>query len=575
MPWEGALHAVLLLAGLVLLLPACPLRSGRARIGLLAVVQIYSVRYWLWRATATLPEWELSPSSVWQWGFFGIESMSLLFLCVSGIVLMARTDRSRLADEREAKLKNEPNPPSVAVFIPTANEPRDVLEPAIRAASAIDYPNVGVFVLDDDKGPPPGEKSLPVHWWLPALCGQYGVQYCQRKTSAGAKAGNLNYGLTQSQSDVVLVLDADFVAEPGILWRTVGLLDDTVALVQTPQHFSNPDAIQGNLRISKWATEEQRFFFDEVLPALDWWGNAACVGTSFVVRRDALGPEGFPTGALSEDVYLGYRLMANGYQVRYLNERLSAGAAASSAAEYVKQRVRWSMGSVQFPFLEFGPLRASRLRLLDRVLFANMSLYWIVEFSFLAAILFSPVVYFWSGVPVFLASLDEAGAFILPRIIASAMVMFWRSEGRVMPVVSDIRKLVGLPQLLAGIVSVLVSPYGKPFKVTTKEPSNEVVVHWHLLWPYVGLGAATAAGLGVALFSGLSPIGWDEYLPVNLALGLYSLLLCALACFACIDVPQQALAPDGPPPLRGRFWRAMRGLLVPGGSGRALPSLGR
>ncbi len=63
--------------------------------------------------------------------------------------------------------------------------------------------------------------------------------------------------------------------------------DSTIGVVQTPQHFVNPDPIQINLGATKFWPDEQRFFFDIVLPAKDAWSAAFCCGTSSIVRMAA------------------------------------------------------------------------------------------------------------------------------------------------------------------------------------------------------------------------------------------------------------------------------------------------
>jgi cellulose synthase (UDP-forming) len=274
---------------------------------------------------------------------------------------------------------------------------------------------------------------------LPALCARYSVRYLRRATSEGAKAGNLNFGLAHSEGDVILVLDADFQATTNILWRMVGLLEDSVALVQTPQHYYSTDPIQHNLGGGRAWTEEQRHFFDVVLPARDAWGSAVCVGTGFVVLRDALGPEGFPTGCLSEDVYLGQVLRSRGYKLRYLNEVLAYGAAADSLPEYIRQRIRWCQGSIQFLWLPYGAFRAPGLSLLERLFYLEMPLYWVSQFLFLALMMFAPLAYFWAGVPVFSAPLDDAVSYVVPRIFVVAAVTYWISGGRIMPIRSSRR----------------------------------------------------------------------------------------------------------------------------------------
>ena len=63
--------------------------------------------------------------------------------------------------------------------------------------------------------------------------------------------------------DFISILDADFVPTPHFLTRAMALFhDDDVGIVQTPQHFINPDPIQANLAATDVWPDEQRFFFD-------------------------------------------------------------------------------------------------------------------------------------------------------------------------------------------------------------------------------------------------------------------------------------------------------------------------
>jgi cellulose synthase (UDP-forming) len=118
--------------------------------------------------------------------------------------------------------------------------------------------------------------------------------YTCRVHGLHAKAGNVNNGLAHAlavgrRPEFVLLLDADFAANRQILQRTLGLFEAAdVAIVQTPQHFFNPDPIQSSLLGSKVWPDEQRFFFNFLLEAKDAWGAAFCCGTSAVVRVAAL-----------------------------------------------------------------------------------------------------------------------------------------------------------------------------------------------------------------------------------------------------------------------------------------------
>ena len=81
--------------------------------------------------------------------------------------------------------------------------------------------------------------------------------------------------------------------------------DPAVGVVQTPQHFINPDPIQINLNATKFWPDEQRYFFDIVMPAKDAWSAAFCCGTSSIIRmRPLLEMGGFPTDSVTEDYLL-------------------------------------------------------------------------------------------------------------------------------------------------------------------------------------------------------------------------------------------------------------------------------
>src|ERR1700734_2196241 len=161
---------------------------------------------------------------------------------------------------------------------------------------AMRYPHLRVWVLDD------GRRE-----WLADLCEKLGCGYIARAENKHAKAGNINHALShlerlEPRAEFITVLDADFVPMPNFLDRAMALFRlPTVGLVQTPQNFINPDPVQVNLGAERLLPDEQRFFFDVVLPARDAWGTAFCCGTSAVIRLDPLlAIGGFPTDSVTE-----------------------------------------------------------------------------------------------------------------------------------------------------------------------------------------------------------------------------------------------------------------------------------
>jgi cellulose synthase (UDP-forming) len=183
-----------------------------------------------------------------------------------------------------AWLAEQPRPPLVDVFICTYNEDETILERTIVGALALDYEAKRVWVLDDSR-----------RTWLRELSERLGAVYLTRPDNEGAKAGNINSGLLHVASladppDFVAVLDADFVPLPNFLRRTLPLLrEGDIGIVQTPQHFINPDPSQSNLATAQVWPVEQRYFFDVVMACKDAWGAALCLAPR---RSSALPPSG-------------------------------------------------------------------------------------------------------------------------------------------------------------------------------------------------------------------------------------------------------------------------------------------
>src|SRR5262249_57768306 len=91
----------------------------------------------------------------------------------------------------------------------------------------------------------------------------------------------------------------DHVPVRGFLRNVVGFFEDEgVALVQTAQHFFNPDPFERNLNLTGRIAPEQTFFYHVIQPGNDFWNSAFFCGSCAVLRRtalDAIGRSTTPT----------------------------------------------------------------------------------------------------------------------------------------------------------------------------------------------------------------------------------------------------------------------------------------
>ncbi len=522
----GLLSAGAVLAGFALLGRASPLARAFAA----AVAAFLLLRYAVWRWSAPLPANGLA-EAVWSRAFLLLESLSILSNLLV-LFFMSRTlDRSPEADAgRDSPLQGAP----VDVFVCTYNEGHEILERTILGATRIAHPDLRVWVLDD------GARD-----WVRTLAADLGARYVRRVKGKHAKAGNINNGLRHALStgrrpEFILLLDADFVPARHILRRALPLFAPSdVGIVQTPQHFFNADPMQRNLLASRTWPDEQRFFFNVLLPCKDAWGAAFCCGTSAVLRVSALeAAGGMATETVTEDMLTTFRMGEHGWRTVYLNERLSLGLAPEGLAEYVTQRSRWCLGALQQIYTRWSFLGRGRVSFMNRLSAFDASLYWSVSFLFRLSVLVGPLLYWWFSVSTLTATPLELLHVLAPAVAAQMIFMSVLAGNRVSPVLTDVSQLLSSVVVLRTVAHVAVKPFGHPFKVTPKGLSRDrVTVEWGLLLPFLLVGLATAGGM-LANLGAWAPGRGDPGYALNMVWSLFNLVVIAVTVAACVEMPR-------------------------------------
>ena len=519
---------------LCLILPWASRENSLVRASLVAFSLIVSWNYLLWRITQTLPQSVFSMDWFFGIGFLGTELLTGIGGSITWILLSRSSSRSATVAANMPWLMQ--TRPLVDVLICTYNEDRAILERTIIGAIRMNYPNFRVWVLDD------GRRK-----WLADLCTQKGCQYLSRPDNSHAKAGNINHAVRHlaalpSPPDFVAVLDADFVPFSNFITRTLCLFKDPSAgIVQTPQHFFNPDPIQSNLAITEVFPDEQRFFFDIIMPAKDAWDLAFCCGTSSIIRFSALREiGGFPTDSVTEDFLLTVRLRERGYKTLYLNEKLSVGLAPEGINEYATQRTRWCLGLVQICRGPSGPFRASNgLPLPFRISLVETFLYWGGSFLFRLFCMFAPVLFFLFDIRMVQANLSDAVAHFAPMVITQIAITTWLGGGRMLPIIADVYQMLIAPEIIAVVVFALIRPRGHKFKVTPKGIHyGGLNIHWRLLLRFLALASITIIGLAKGFAIDNSDLMQDGG-ALNLFWAWYNLLVLTICCLVCIEQPRR------------------------------------
>jgi len=504
---------------------------------LLGAAAILSWRYVIWRFTDTLAPFDWTADALFSWGFATLEALTVLSSSIAFLILSRVKERTAEADQY-AGWWWPAEAPRVDIFITTYNEPLDILERTMIGAKAVRYPRFRVFLLDD------GRRN-----WLRQACEGHGIGYIVRSDNVHAKAGNINHALAQrardpDRPDFVAVLDADFVPHVDFIDRTVALFHDpSIGLVQTPQHFFNPDPIQHNLGIGSAYPDEQRHFFDNVESSRDAWGIAICCGTSSVMRVAAVDQIGWlPTESVTEDFLLTLRLAESGWRTVYLNEPLTEGLAPEGLKEYIIQRGRWCLGLMQIIRNSYNPFGSHRLGLMQRISVLDSFLYWISTFPFRIASLIGPLLYWWLGIMVVNASLVDITRYYAPYYLAVLVTLNWLSKGLFIPVLNDTAQLIAAWPICRAAALGLFTRGPHRFSVTAKGGDRaKVVVQWSLMRPFLILLGLTVSGLIVPLHSDFifntSATGGDG-VAIVMFWTVYNIVVLLVAIAVCIERPR-------------------------------------
>jgi len=232
--------------------------------------------------------------------------------------------------------------PFVSIHVPAYKEQPYVLKETLEALSKLNYTNYEVLVIINNT--PEDYYKNPIK----ALCEELGSKFVYLDIEcSGFKAGALNKALdyTNPDTEILAVIDADYVISPNWLVDLVPIFDDSnVALVQAPQ-----DHRDGKESLLKTAMNaEYAGFFDIGMVERNEENAIVAHGTMIMIRKSAFDEVGqWNTDTIVEDSELGLRLFEAGYSGHYTNRRYGYGLLPDTIEAFKNQRHRWAYGAIQ------------------------------------------------------------------------------------------------------------------------------------------------------------------------------------------------------------------------------------
>ena len=229
--------------------------------------------------------------------------------------------------------------PRVAVLVPAYNE-ETVIVRTVRSVLNSDYPNLHVIVIDDGSSDRTAEVARDAYA-AEIKAGRVAVM----TKANGGKAAALNYALDHLTEEFYVGIDADTVIAPDAISKLI-------------PHFIDPlvGAVAGNAKVgnrvnlwTRWQALEYITSQNFERRALDLFNVVTVVPGAIGAWRTApvRAAGGYPLNTVAEDADLTMSLLEQKLKVVYEDRSLAFTEAPIDAKGLMRQRFRWSFGTLQ------------------------------------------------------------------------------------------------------------------------------------------------------------------------------------------------------------------------------------
>jgi poly-beta-1,6 N-acetyl-D-glucosamine synthase len=261
----------------------------------------------------------------------------LLILAARHLVMLAMASWDQWTRAPRAGPAGTPLP-FVSIIVPAYNEGAMIAE-VIKSLLAIDYPCFEIIVVDDGSADQTFARAMAMRH-LNAR-----VECRVLSKPNGGKFDALNHGIARARGEIVVCIDGDSLLQPDAIRHCVS-------------HFADPriGAVAGNVRVANRGTPWSAL---QALEYVAGYGlnkraqSAARVvtvvpGPLGAFRKSALSQvNGYDGDSFAEDFDLTVKLLAAGWHVVYEPRAVVITEAPERTLDLLRQRYRWTRGSLQ------------------------------------------------------------------------------------------------------------------------------------------------------------------------------------------------------------------------------------
>lgn len=234
---------------------------------------------------------------------------------------------------------NTANLPEVSIIVPAYNEEVNAVS-SLQNLLEQDYPSFDIIFVDD------GSKDDTYNKVKKAMGGNPKIKILTKPN--GGKASALNYGISNTDAEYVVCIDAD-----------TKLYHNAVSIMM--RHFmadknGEVGAVAGNVKVGNQRNILTRWQAIEYTTSQNFdrmaYSNINAItvvpGAIGAFRKKAINDAGgLTTDTLAEDCDLTMRVIKAGYKVDNENRAVAMTEAPEKLKQFIKQRTRWSFGVMQ------------------------------------------------------------------------------------------------------------------------------------------------------------------------------------------------------------------------------------
>ena len=313
--------------------------------------------------------------------------------------------------------------PLVSVIVPAYNEEVNAVS-SVESLLKGDYPHFEIIFVDD------GSHDATYAKVSEAFAGHPQVKVYTKPN--GGKASALNYGISRSEAELVICIDADTKLEPNAISQLVMHFGDNKGSRMkqgggTGQAAGRGivGAVAGNVKVGNQVNLMTRWQAIEYISSQNFDRKAFAYLNAITVVPGAIGAfrkqaieeaGGFTTDTLAEDCDLTIRILRCGYIIENDNTAIAWTEAPETLKQFFKQRFRWSYGVMQTFWKNRDALLNWKYRWLGYAALPNILIFqYIIPFVI-------PLADFFMIVGLFTGNASKIGGYYLVFMIVDLLV---------------------------------------------------------------------------------------------------------------------------------------------------------